>query len=97
MAYPSFSGLSAPVAKDGTLDTTGATVALADKTDTVSVYTAAAAYYRYDSSSSWMPIPATTWITLPVGAGAARISSIDLKADSGTPAVYIDCSPFPRS
>lgn len=98
MAYPSFSGRTAPAVESGTLDTTGASVTLAPATQSVSVYAAAAAYYRWSSDDDWAPIPATTWIEFAVsGKGGTQITALQLKADSGTPAVYIDCSPFPRS
>ena len=99
MAVPDFSGKTAPSLQEGTLDAAGLTIPLASNTNTAHVYIDAVGphFYRWGSNDAWAKIDGQTWLSFAVGGGGPRITSMQLKGASGTPAVSIDCSPFARS
>lgn len=103
MALADLAGASAPYTSDtGTASTSAAIQTLPTGTRTVTIqFNGVAGFWGY-TAARLFPLAADTPLEIPVAdrpgddLGAPPITSLYLKAASGTPTVYLDCSPFRR-
>lgn len=101
MALVDLSGQTAPYTSDtGTASTSYAEQTLPKGTRTVTIQASSSIVWGYATGRGF-PLAANTPLEIPVDCAVTEIqgtpiASIWIKADSGTPTIYLDCTPFRR-
>jgi hypothetical protein len=100
MALIDLSSEAAPYTSDtGTASTSATEQTLPAGTKTVTIQATGAITWGY-TSARLFPLAADTPLEIPVGPEPGdptpHVESLWIKSDSGTPTVYLDCSPYRR-